>query len=127
MPSTGRPSATRARSASSRPCRRSSSIAERGRADARQHGEVGAGDVVDELGAEPAQRDLDRADVPGAVVADGDLHSSPFVDGMPVDSCAQRGLERAADRLVRGLGGVVRVAAGRLDVDRHPRRPARAS
>ena len=88
MPSTGRPSATRARSASSRPCAASSAIAERGRADARQHGEVGARDVVDELGAEPAQRDLDRADVPGAVVADGDLHSSPFVDGMPADSTA---------------------------------------
>ena len=93
-----------------------------GRADARQHGEVGAGDVVDELGAEPAQRDLDRADVPGAVVADGDLHSMPFVDGMPDDSTRSAVLQRAADRLVGGLGGVVRVAAGRLDVDRHPPR-----
>ncbi len=56
------------------------------RADAREHGEVGTRHVVDELGAEPSQRDLDRADVPRAVVADADLHSFPFVDGIPLDS-----------------------------------------
>ena len=86
MPSTGRPSASRARSASSSPCAPQLVHRRARRADARQHGEIGARDVVDELGAEPAQRDLDRADVPGAVVADGDLHSIPFVDGMPADS-----------------------------------------
>src|SRR5262249_29840785 len=57
-----------------------------GGADAGQHREVGARDVVGHLRAEPTQRDLDRADVPGAVIADRDLHSTPFVDGMPADS-----------------------------------------
>ena len=90
-------------------------------ADAGQDGEVGAGDVVDELGAEPLEGDLDRAHVAGSVVADRDLHSRPFVDGSPAPSGADSRAQRAADRLERGLGDVVRVAAGRLDVDRSAR------
>ena len=57
-----------------------------GRADAGQNREVGSRDIVDELGAEPPKRDLDRPDVPGAVVAHGDPHRLPFVDGIPLDS-----------------------------------------
>ena len=127
MPSTGRSSAIRARSTSSRPCSRELGHRGAGRADAREHGEVGVGDVVDELGAEAAQRDLDRADVPGAVVADGDLHRIPFVDGMPATPGRSAVSQRAADRLERGLGDVVRVAAARLDVDREPPRLREAS
>ena len=92
MPSTGRSSAIARAQRLVEPLLPQLGHRRAGRADARQHREVGARDVVDELGAEAAQRDLDRADVPGAVVADGDLHSRPFVDGMPDDSCAQRGL-----------------------------------
>ena len=43
-------------------------------------------EFVDDLCAEPAQCDLDRADVPRAVVTDTHLHSTPFVEGIPADS-----------------------------------------
>ena len=86
MPSTGRSSATRCAQHLVEPLPPQLRHRRAGRADARQHREVGGRDVVDELGTEPAQRDLDRADVPGAVVADRDLHSRPFVDGIPDDS-----------------------------------------
>ena len=56
------------------------------RADARQHREVGLVGVVDHLGAEPAEGDLDRAHVAGSVIADRDPHSRPFVDGSPLPS-----------------------------------------
>ena len=47
-------------------------------------------DVVDELGAEPPQRELDRAHVAGAVPADRDLHTRPLVDGSPAVSRERR-------------------------------------
>ena len=97
MPSTGAALGDARRAEPRRaPGARSSSIAERAEPTPGQHGEVGARDVVDELGAEPAHRDLDRADVPGAVVADGDLHSFPFVDGIPARLDPQRGLAARA-------------------------------
>src|SRR5262245_34944997 len=54
-----------------------------GRADSRQDGEIRAGDVVREARTEPRERDLDRTCVAGAVVADRDSHTTPFVEGMP--------------------------------------------
>src|SRR5579862_3328279 len=54
-----------------------------GAADARQHREVRAADVVREARAQPRERQRDRAQVAGAVLADGDVHSTPFVDGNP--------------------------------------------
>ena len=60
--------------------------------------------------------------LPGAVLADRDVHSVPFVDGMPVALEPDRGAQRAADGLERRLGDVVLVAAGRLDVEREPPR-----
>ena len=60
------------------------------RADARQDGEIGVSDVVDDPRAEALERELDRADVAGAVLADRDLHSRPFVDGSPAPSRAPR-------------------------------------
>src|SRR4051794_13360664 len=54
-----------------------------GGADAGEDGEVCACRVVGEAGAEPRERDLDRAGVAGAVVADRDVQSNPFVDGIP--------------------------------------------
>src|SRR4051794_38724747 len=58
------------------------------RADAGQHCEVCAADVVGDRRAEPAERDLDGAHVPGAVAADRDVHRRPFVDGTPVPEVA---------------------------------------
>ena len=43
-------------------------------------------DVVDELSAEARERERDRAHVARAVVADGDPHIWPFVEGMPSPS-----------------------------------------
>ena len=54
-----------------------------GRADAGQHGEIGALDVVGEESAQARERERDRADVAGAVLANRDVHSAPFVDGTP--------------------------------------------
>src|SRR5262245_14882840 len=53
------------------------------RADAGEHGDVGAGDVVCDLGAEPAERDLDRAHIARPVSADRGVHIVPLVDGTP--------------------------------------------
>ena len=58
------------------------------RADPRQDGEIGVVDVGSQLGAETAERDLDRAHVAGAVLADRDSHNRPFVDGSPAPSRA---------------------------------------
>ena len=88
MPSTGRPAGD------ARPQRLVvAALAQAGhrgarRADAGQDGEIGSRDVVDELGAEPVERERDRAHVAGAVLADRDLHSRPFVDGSPSPSRA---------------------------------------
>ena len=40
--------------------------------------------------AQSAQRAFDRRQIPGAVVDDGDFHSSPFVDGSTRRSCLSR-------------------------------------
>src|SRR5262245_766790 len=61
----------------------------RGRADSREHREVcGAhcARILGDLGhhTEAIERDDDRADVSGAVRADRDVHTTPFVDGTPV-------------------------------------------
>src|SRR4051794_6312991 len=53
------------------------------RADAGQHREVGGLHVVDQLGTEPCEGKLHRADVAGAVTADRNrlAHNTPFVEG----------------------------------------------
>ena len=63
----------------------------------------------------------DRPHVARAVLADRDLHSRPLVDGSPAAFRTHGRTQRATDRLERGLGDVVRVAARRLDVDRGAR------
>ncbi len=40
--------------------------------------------------AQPAQRALDRRQIPGAVIHDRDFHSSPFVEGSTRRSCLSR-------------------------------------
>ena len=67
------------------------SIAARGGADAGQNREVGRGDVAGDRRAEPAEGDLDGADVAGAVAADRDVHSRPFVDGSAGARARDRG------------------------------------
>src|SRR4051794_30506298 len=57
-----------------------------GGADAGKNGQVGTPHVLDELAAEPLERERDRADVARAVAAERDVHRSPFVDGSPSDS-----------------------------------------
>src|SRR5207244_526044 len=52
-------------------------------ADAREHRQVGTQDVVDPLAAEPLEGQLDRAHIPGAVLADREPHNVPLVDGRP--------------------------------------------
>ena len=51
-------------------------------ADARQDREIRAGKIVGQVGAEAAQRELDRAHVAGAVARDRDVHRIPFVEGI---------------------------------------------
>ena len=77
-------------------------------------------DVVGDARAEAPERERDRADVAGAVVADGDVHSDALRrrDALALDAHGRP--QRAADRLERRLGDVVLVASGRLDVDREP-------
>src|SRR5437763_7892310 len=56
------------------------------RSNAGKHREVRSRDVAGQARAEARERDLDRARIPGAVVADRDIHMTPFVDGMPSPS-----------------------------------------
>src|SRR5204863_43544 len=59
--------------------------------DAGQDGEIGRRDGVRSFGdghisVEPCECREDGTHVAGAVVADGDFHNTPFVEGMPVPS-----------------------------------------
>ena len=104
-----------ARPSHSRPTRRLA-----GRPDRRPRCPRGARHA--HLGAEPPEGSDDRADVARAVVADGDVHTWPFVDGSTSLSSRTAARRGATDCLERRLGDVVLVAAGRLDVDREPSR-----
>src|SRR4051794_9063945 len=58
------------------------------RSDPGKHRKVGGGDVRDDRCSEPLERELDRTDVAGPVLADRDPHRTPFVDGRPAPSRA---------------------------------------
>ena len=126
MPSVGLPAATRSRSSSVEPAGGEPAIAERadptpGSTARSAHATSSGSPVACASAPRRSQATSDRADVAGAVLADGDPHSMPFVDGIPVALGAHRGAQRAADGLERRLGDVVRVAAA------PPRRAGEAS
>ncbi len=87
-------------------------------ADARKHRQVRRFDVVDDLGTEPAERELHRAHVARSVTADCDVHRTPLVDGSSPALASNRLPKGTADGLERRLGDMVRIAARRLDMDR---------
>ena len=103
MPSTGRPAATRSRSASARPSASEPAGGALRVADAGDHGErrlAHGGRVGGDVGAAPGalERRADAAQVAGAVVdAATDFHSAPFVERLPAAVERARLAQRAAD------------------------------
>ena len=116
------PPSTRSRSASSSP--RSRRPVHRARAEPTPGSTARSALATssrDSVGAEPRERERDRADVAGAVVADRDVHSDALRRRDAVALGAHGRAQRAADRLERGLGDVVRRRG------RSPRRGSRAA
>ena len=73
------------------------------------------------------ERELDRADVARAVARRSRRSQDPLRRRDERALGANRGAQRAADRLERRLGDVMRIVARRLDVDAHARRCRRGS
>ena len=109
MPRIGRPAAWRSRRTASTPRSLRPVHRRARRADARQDREVGARDVVDELGAEARERELDRAHVARRRSGRSRPSQDPLGRRESGALGAKRGAQRAADRLERRLGDVMRI------------------
>ena len=98
-----------------------------GRADAGQHREIGGGDVVADVAPSRANASPTQRTLPAPYSQIATFTARPSSTACPRRLDTHCRPQRATDRLEGGLGDVVRVAAGRLDVDRRARRPARGS
>ena len=127
MPRIGLPAAARSRSAASRPRSRRPAIAERRRADARQHREVGVAHgvgVVGDLRVAPRRANASSTErtLPAPYAQIATVHSRPFVDGSSAPSrrTASRSARPTALHAASATWCGSRPVA--LDVQRHARR-----